>query len=313
MPPIHTWRRRSSLLVSLSVAAAALLALPENSRPSPLAAAVSDTTAPDSTRAIWTRDTLAGRSGELLMRVLASNADSGGASFLSSLFGAEAAARPGVYVTDADDGKPFTFVNLVPFTEKQRGRVGTYRMGSWPGELRTMSPNYGNPAGFIEVTLENRDTQVSRHFRLRDFLTKDQATVWPKYLVLQEGLLDKLELVIHELRTSGHRVSHMTVMSGFRTPQYNEQGVGSGGRASASRHQYGDAADVFVDNDRNGVMDDLNGDGRVNTRDAQVLAQAAERVESRHPELVGGIGIYPANSAHGPFVHVDVRGNRARW
>jgi hypothetical protein len=247
------------------------------------------------------------------MRVLASNADSGGASFLSSLFGAEAAARPGVYVTDADDGKPFTFVNLVPFTEKQRGRVGTYRMGSWPGELRTMSPNYGNPAGFIEVTLENRDTQVSRHFRLRDFLTKDQATVWPKYLVLQEGLLDKLELVIHELRTSGHRVSHMTVMSGFRTPQYNEQGVGSGGRASASRHQYGDAADVFVDNDRNGVMDDLNGDGRVNTRDAQVLAQAAERVESRHPELVGGIGIYPANSAHGPFVHVDVRGNRARW
>jgi uncharacterized protein YcbK (DUF882 family) len=105
----------------------------------------------------------------------------------------------------------------------------------------------------------------------------------------------------------------MSVMSGFRTPQYNEKGVGSGGRASASRHQYGDAADVFVDNDRNGVMDDLNGDGRVNTLDAKVLAQAAERVESRHPELVGGIGIYPANSAHGPFVHVDVRGNRARW
>jgi uncharacterized protein YcbK (DUF882 family) len=28
---------------------------------------------------------------------------------------------------------------------------------------------------------------------------------------------------------------------------------------------------------------------------------------------VGGIGIYPATSAHGPFVHIDARGTRARW
>jgi len=27
----------------------------------------------------------------------------------------------------------------------------------------------------------------------------------------------------------------------------------------------------------------------------------------------GGMGFYPATSAHPPFVHVDVRGSRARW
>jgi uncharacterized protein YcbK (DUF882 family) len=60
-------------------------------------------------------------------------------------------------------------------------------------------------------------------------------------------------------------------------------------------------------------MADLNDDGRIDARDAAVLAAAAERVERRHPELVGGVGIYRANSAHGPFVHIDVRGTRARW
>jgi uncharacterized protein YcbK (DUF882 family) len=105
----------------------------------------------------------------------------------------------------------------------------------------------------------------------------------------------------------------MSVMSGFRTPQYNERGVGAGGRAQNSRHQYGDAADVFVDNDGNGGMDDLNGDGRVTIADARFLAQVVEQVEQAHPKLTGGVGVYSATSAHGPFVHVDVRGTRARW
>ena len=60
-------------------------------------------------------------------------------------------------------------------------------------------------------------------------------------------------------------------------------------------------------------MDDLNGDGRVDINDAHILAAAADSVERQHPELVGGIGIYPATGAHGPFVHIDARGTRARW
>ena len=191
--------------------------------------------------------------------------------------------------------------------------LGDYRMGSWPAERRDVSAGYANPDGFIRVTPENQDTRISEHFRLRDFLTKDQRSVWPKYLVLQEGLIDKLELVIGALNTRGIMVSRMSVMSGFRTPQYNDKGVGAGGRAQNSRHQYGDAADVYVDNDGSGSMDDLNGDGKVNTRDAQFLARVVDEIEKEHPDLIGGVGVYPATSAHGPFVHVDVRGVKARW
>ena len=256
-----------------------------------------------------------GRSGKLRARLL------GGSSnrllsfpFLSRLLNGKV-GRPGVYkVEDGSLARPLSFISLLPFSEKKNGRIGTYRMGFWPaerGRLRTVA--YQNPDGFIEVTPDNQDTPVSDHFRLRDFLTKDQFTVWPKYLVLREELIDKLELVIAELQRTGVPVSRMTVMSGFRTPQYNQQGVGAGGRAQDSRHQYGDAADVFVDNDGDGWMDDLNRDGRVDHRDAQVILSAAERVERAHPDLTGGVGVYRATRAHGPFAHVDVRGRRARW
>jgi hypothetical protein len=109
----------------------------------------------------------------------------------------------------------------------------------------------------------------------------------------------------------GFAAKGLHVMSGYRTPQYN--GPGGKGRAKFSRHTYGDAADVWLDDDGDGQMDDLNRDGRVDTKDAEVLASAVERVEQREPELVGGYGVYRANRVHGPFVHIDVRGTPARW
>jgi uncharacterized protein YcbK (DUF882 family) len=102
-------------------------------------------------------------------------------------------------------------------------------------------------------------------------------------------------------------------MSGFRTPQYNRRGGDSTGRAGLSRHMYGDAADVWVDDDGDGQMDDLDGDGRHDLDDARVVCEAVDRVEREHPELVGGCGYYPGNGAHGPFTHIDTRGYRARW
>jgi hypothetical protein len=259
-------------------------------------------------------DSLLGRSGKLRAR-LVSRARTLRIETLERLFGDSALlAAPGVRPVRDSSGRSLALITLVPFESKKAGRLGTYRMGFWPGERRSpRSEAYTNPDGFIEVTRENQDTYVSEHFRLRDFLTKDQQDVWPKYLVLREELVDKLELVIDDLEARGVHVTRMTVMSGFRTPQYNQRGVGRGGRAKDSRHQFGDAADVFVDNDGNGRMDDLNRDGRVDTRDAQIIIDAVERVEARHPELLGGAGRYRATRAHGPFAHIDVRGTRARW
>jgi hypothetical protein len=232
------------------------------------------------------------------------------------LVGDSALRIPGVHdVRDSAGTRSFAIVTIRDFAEKLNGRIGSYRIGYWPQEhgRPLAGTNYANPTGFIEVTPANMDTPVSEHFRLRDFLTHDQQETWPKYLVLREDLVDKLELVIGQLQRDGHAVRRMSVMSGFRTPQYNAEGGETGGRASMSRHMYGDAADVFVDDDGDGRMDDLNGDGRVDYRDAQVILDAAERVERAHPDVVGGVGVYRATASHGPFAHVDVRGRRARW
>lgn len=206
-------------------------------------------------------------------------------------------------------------LSMVPIAEKRGGRIGSYVIGSWPNESggTPRSPAYAPPRGMVRVTPENLDLPVSRHFRLRHFVTKGQENVWPKYVLISPRLLDKLELTIDELNSSGVRVERVGVISGFRTPSYNAGGGDTAGRGALSRHMYGDAMDWFVDNDGDGRMDDLNGDGRVDVADARVIAEAAERVERRHPDLIGGIGIYRPTSAHAGFVHIDTRGYRARW
>ncbi|HET9985154.1 MAG TPA: hypothetical protein VFQ38_16250 [Longimicrobiales bacterium] len=206
-------------------------------------------------------------------------------------------------------------ITLVPLSAKRGGRIGAYRIGSWPYERggRPRSPAYQPPAGLVRVTPGNLGLPLSEHIRLGDFVTKGQTNVWPKYVALQPRVLDKVELTLQELEREGHPVEHLGVISAFRTPNYNETGGNPAGRAALSRHMYGDAMDLYIDNDRNGCMDDLNGDGKADVRDARILGRAAERVEREHPSLVGGVGVYAPTGAHCGFVHIDTRGYRARW
>ena len=239
--------------------------------------------------------------------------------------------EPGVYPFQWPEGWPAgrttsgaSVILLTPFSAKRDGRIGAYVLGRWPNEgagkesspastFAASQATYAVPRGFIEVTKSTVSTRVSEHFRLGDFLTKDQPNVWPKYLVLDLKLVDKLELLIDALHEAGHPVKGLHVMSGFRTPRYNALDVGPGNRSAISRHLYGDAADVYPDDDGDGQLDDLNGDGHVDLADARIVADAAEHVERKYPDLVGGIGIYRATATHGPVVHVDTRGKRARW
>lgn len=228
------------------------------------------------------------------------------------------ASLPGATVSNASiQGSPAptpgTVFTMRSFGQKVRAWLNGYRLGYWPEEKgRLRSEAYKNPEGFIEVTPENEDTRVSEHFRLRDFISHDQKDVWPKYVVLREPLLDKLELVIEDLNDHGVNAEGMRIRSGFRTPAHN-QAVRNEGSARDSRHQFGDAADVFIDQEGNGKMSDLNGDGKVNFADVKMILDAVDRVEARYPELVGGTGLYAYSGRSGPFAHIDVRGNRARW
>jgi hypothetical protein len=257
---------------------------------------------------------LAGKSGKLLARFVLPPRSlqipilSGNLQYTSKLI-------PQIQtVSGASHLGQFSMITMRSFGEKIAGSVGSYRLGFWPEEKgRLRSEAYENPEGFIEVTPANQDTRISEHFRLRDFLTHDQENVWPKYLVLREPLIDKLELVIQDLEDHGIPARNVQVLSGFRTPQYNLALGDESGRARDSRHQFGDAADIFIDSNHDGRMDDLNGDGRVNFRDVRVILAAVERVESKYPDLVGGVGLYHSTGSHGPFAHIDVRGSRARW
>ena len=227
---------------------------------------------------------------------------------LASLPGAQVASAS---VQSGPTPNVETVFTMRSFGQKVRALLNGYRLGYWPQEKgRLRSEAYKNPDGFIEVTPENEDTRVSEHFRLRDFVSHGQNNVWPKYVVLREPLLDKLELVIEDLNDHGVNAEGMRIRSGFRTPAHN-QAVRGEGSARDSRHQFGDAADVFIDQVGNGRMSDLNGDGRVSFADIKMILDAVERVEARYPELVGGTGLYTGRN--GQFAHIDVRGVRARW
>jgi hypothetical protein len=267
---------------------------------------------------------LRGLSGKLKLRIFGPRR-SLRIPVLAKYFGDSAVRTPGIHSARNDspvttDRSDVSLATVVPFETKNGRFVNGYRVGFWPEEKgRLRNGMYLNPDGFVQVARDQADMPLSEHFRIRDFLTHDQSDVWPKYVVLRDELIDKLELVIAELQSAGHPVSHVQVISGFRHPEYN-QGLRSrtrrrtvGSPAEDSRHQFGDAADVIVDNDRDGRMDDLNGDGKSNSKDIRVLIEAVERVENAYPELVGGAGTYRATRQHGPFVHIDVRGARARW
>ena len=229
--------------------------------------------------------------------------------------------RPGVWNVLVSLGsavrpvQDLTVLTMVPLSAKHAGRIGAYQIGSWPYEngAKPRSPAYAPPPGLIEVTPQNYNTPVSAHFKLGDFVTKGQNDIWPKYVAMSPRLLDKIELLIQEMNATGTPVSHVGVICGFRTPTYNVSGGDPSGRAGLSRHMYGDAMDLFIDNDRDGRMDDLNHDGRIDTKDGRVIVAAANRVEQKNPELVGGVGLYAPTGAHWGFVHIDTRGYRARW
>ncbi len=214
---------------------------------------------------------------------------------------------------DPESGLAMTFQAfvMVPRASIQNGSLNGYRIGEYPSKPLRGLTIYLPPPGFVEVTRENENTWVSPHFQLKQFVCK-QKSDYPRYLVLRERLLLKLEFLLEKVNQQGIACNSFTIMSGFRTPYYNR----AIGNVQYSRHVWGGAADIFVDETpRDGIMDDLNGDGVVNREDASWLHRLVESLYKKpdYESFIGGLGLYGANAAHGPFVHVDARGFRARW
>lgn len=225
--------------------------------------------------------------------------------------------HPGLYpqrIQRDQDGAEMllNLVVMVPQEEMQNGSLEGYRIGRYPNPTGNKDlPIYDPPAGFIRVTEELADLQVSPHFSLSQFLCRQEGD-FPKFLVLDTKLLLKLEMLLEKVNHQGIQASTFEVMSGYRTPHHNA----SLGNVRFSRHLYGGAADIFIDEyPKDGRMDDLNRDGRINAKDGQVLAKIIEEMDEdpETQQFEGGLGSYRKKSRHGPFVHVDVRGYHIRW
>jgi hypothetical protein len=227
--------------------------------------------------------------------------------------------RTGLYpmtVRDAASGETMTlnvFV-MAPYSVMRRGSINGYSIGAYPMPRRGHESEYQRPAGFVEVTPALLETPVSPHFQLGQFLCKEaSAPNGPQYLVLRQPLLVKLERLLAAVNERGITARTFSIMSAYRTPRYNKA---IGNATTFSRHEYGDAADVFVDEDHDGIMDDLNHDGRHTAADARVLGAIVNELQddpSELADLVGGLGTYSPTRAHGPFMHVDVRGFAVEW
>src|SRR5688572_31871538 len=197
-----------------------------------------------------------------------------------------------------------TVAVLVPFGQKEGAMLNGYRIGTYLGEK--LAGKQTPPEGFLEIRSQDVDIPISRHLKVSDFLNHDSQDTWPRYAAVSPRLLDKIELVISELArwhggTSADVQLSLNVHSGFRAPDHNRRVRRA---ARDSQHQYGDAADVAID---------ANGDGRYSAVDSRMVGLAVEIVELKHPNLVGGLGIYTSGHARTTYVHIDARGKRARW
>lgn len=192
---------------------------------------------------------------------------------------------------------------ILPFELKLGSTLNGYQIGRYPVEW-SRDEQGERPSGFAEVQEAHLDLPLTKHLRVRDFITHDRQTVWPKYVAVDPRVLDKIELVLRELarrRGEEQATFKLEVHSGFRTPLHN---AGVEGSARDSRHLYGDAADVAIDAD---------GDGQLTLFDAYRVEQAVEWVERLHPELAGGLGVYSSRRFATPYCHIDARGERKRW
>ena len=138
--------------------------------------------------------------------------------------------------------------------------------------------HYQRVGYFIEVNKVDGEQKISDNFKLKEY------TDPPKNHGDSKAYVDA-QVVGHvqEIRTGVNRP--LTVNSSFRGPEYNA----SIGAAHYSRHQYGDAIDIDVDQTKANYKD---------------LAQEIYNMS----ELVGVDFIEPLSDTNYSWVHVDDRG-----
>jgi len=158
-----------------------------------------------------------------------------------------------------------------------------------------------SPRKFFIIRKKDLYRKVAGHLRVLDLFARDSETLsgfwWsaaPLYWGIDPEILYKVIELRTMLREGGWNENGFHVNYGYRHPVLNE----AVGGAPVSRHISGDALDL--------VIDDINGDGKQNSVDKEIVLAICEKTLIANR---GGIGRYPGTQV----VHIDLRGKRARW
>ncbi|GAB5522838.1 MAG: hypothetical protein Roseis2KO_07100 [Roseivirga sp.] len=197
---------------------------------------------------------------------------------------------------------------LTPIEQKKDEYLNGFRMGNYPPALGE-GGKYERPRGFIEIKKGYKDVQLTPHFKLSQFVTSQKGN--PKYIIIRESLLLKLEYILAEVNKAGVQVNTLGIRQAYLTPHDNAEKQ----FAIYSRFIYGDAAQIIIDRDKNGIMDDVNGDGVGDMRDARWLFNLIDKLSARadYQKLEGGLAHYRLNKKFGGYVYIDARGNKMRF
>ena len=220
----------------------------------------------------------------------------------------EAPVKPGLYLAEGEEPgrrhRRRLFRVRHGAEQPSQGRAERYQIGDYPETPLKGNPIYVPPKGFIEVHEGER-----RHEGIAEF--PDQAVPHEAEERLSEisrarraaGLLTGGDRGASRSRGLGRgrhlrheRLSHAVLQQAARRHEVQPAPVGARGRH-------------LSDKDDNGRMDDFNNDKVVTKEDAVALAKCSRGSRGRPSSrsFIGGIGIYGATAAHGPFVHVDTR------
>ncbi|MFW6230328.1 MAG: peptidase M15A [Halanaerobium sp.] len=213
--------------------------------------------------------------------------------------------------SDSDSKIKINVFVLHPREEKEGQYLEDFKIGNYPEIPEDKKDHYSKPKGFLKIDESVLDLNLTPHFKMEQFLT-NQTEKLPQFIAIQESLLLKLELFLAEVNKAGYQADTFGIVSIYRTPDFNKE---LGNDTDFSRHIFGDAADIYIDNTGDDWMDDLNGDGESNKADADLLADLAIEFDQKEKfsDLQGGVCSYKGNGVRGSFIHIDARGFHTTW
>ncbi len=224
------------------------------------------------------------------------------------------------------------------------GKVNGFKVGIYPDptdpehlkktanaeSVKAHQQVYQPPKYFYPVTPDTYRLKIFKDYTLGEFDLDPRfiKLTYPRYVAINPKIFTKLEMLEEVVRSQGVKLSKFKIFYGYRSPLYNIGSRENDGdttlKSPFSTHMYGLAVDIMIDEDDDLVIDDLNRDGKITHADAVVLLRYVNildnKLQEEKSDLLGGAGSYIHHDfwergeyVQSPYVHIDVRGYRARW